>query len=269
MEFGICLQSVVPLRKEPHHQAEMITQLLFGELYRIMETRDQWAKVQLVYDSYEGWICDLQTNRIQEEEFLRHFEAETPCSLDLVQLISNESTKEVFPVILGSSLPGIEEFRMELAGNSFLYDGQLSSLSELEEAETPQDIIEVKHAMLHDAMMYLNAPYLWGGRTPFGIDCSGLVQMIYRSRQIKLLRDAKQQASQGEVIGLIDEAEPGDLVFFDDGNGEITHVGMLVNRQQVLHCSGKVRLDRIDHIVIFQPELQKYTHKLRLIKRMF
>jgi len=268
MEFGICLQSIIPLRREPNHRSEMVTQALFGELYRIIETEHNWRKVRLAYDDYEGWFDERSHTSIEEPEFLRLLDVDTPCSLDLVQLLQNENSKSVFPIVAGSSLPAIEEFRFTINDQVFVFDGQVSDPSELEEAESPQQIIEIKHAMIHDAMMYLNAPYLWGGRTPFGIDCSGLIQMIYKLKKVKLLRDATQQANQGEVISLLDEAEPGDLAFFDDTEGNISHVGLLIDRNHILHCSGQVRIDTIDHEGIYHEQLHQYTHKLRLIKRV-
>lgn len=268
MEFGICLQSIITLRREPNHRSEMVSQVLFGELYRVIETNQDWQKVRLAYDDYEGWLDGRSNSLIEEQEFLRLFDAETPCSLDLVQLLQNENKKSVFPIIAGSSLPGIEEFRFTIKDQVYVFDGQVSDPSELEEAESPQDIVEIKQAMIHDAMMYLHAPYLWGGRTPFGIDCSGLVQMVYKLKKVKLLRDATQQANQGEVISLLDEADPGDLAFFDNAEGNITHVGILIDRNRILHCSGQVRIDTIDHEGIYHEQLHQYTHKLRLIKRI-
>jgi len=268
MEFGICLQSIIPLRREPNHRSEMVSQVLFGELYRVIETSQDWQKVRLAYDDYEGWLDGRSNSLLEEQEFLRLFDAETPCSLDLVQLLQNENKKSVFPIVAGSSLPGIEEFRFTIKDEVYVFDGQVSDPSELEEVESPQDIVDIKQAMIHDAMMYHNAPYLWGGRTPFGIDCSGLVQMVYKLKKVKLLRDAIQQVNQGEVISLLDEADPGDLAFFDDAEGNISHVGILIDRNRILHCSGQVRIDTIDHEGIYHEQLHQYTHKLRLIKRV-
>ena len=268
MEFGICLQSIIPLRREPDHRSEMITQLLFGELYRVIESDQNWHRIRLAYDDYEGWLEGRNHSSLEEPEFLRLFDAETPCSLDLVQLMQNENRKSVFPVVAGSSLPGIEEFRFKVNDQVYVFDGQVSDPSELEEVENPQQIIDIKQAMIHDAMLYLHAPYLWGGRSPFGIDCSGLMQVIYKLKKVKLLRDASQQATQGEVVSLLDEAEPGDLAFFDDAEKNIIHVGLLVDRNHILHCSGQVRIDTIDHEGIYHEQLHQYTHKLRLIKRI-
>jgi gamma-D-glutamyl-L-lysine dipeptidyl-peptidase len=269
MDFGICLQNIVPVRLEANHRSEMVTQVLFGELYRIIETTNDWLKIKLSYDDYEGWIEGKQHTGLDEDAYISLSNAETPCSLDLVQLISNETKKNVFPIVLGSSLPGIEEFRFSVKDQSYVYDGQVTNVSELEEVETPQEMHDIKQAMIQDAMLFLHAPYLWGGRTPFGIDCSGLIQMIFKLKNIPMLRDAKQQAGQGEVVSLLDEAEPGDVVFFDDHEGNIIHTGLVIDRNRILHASGKVRIDSLDHEGIFNSELQQYTHKLRLIKRIF
>jgi cell wall-associated NlpC family hydrolase len=149
-----------------------------------------------------------------------------------------------------------------------MFEGPVSDSTLLEEASTPQERIEAIRAITDEAMLYLNAPYLWGGRSPFGIDCSGFVQMVYKLKKVKLLRDATQQATQGEIVNLLEEAEPGDLAFFDNEEGQISHVGMLIDRFRIIHASGQVRIDAIDHEGIFDGKLEKYTHKLRLIKRM-
>lgn len=269
MEFGICLQNIVPVRLEPDHRAEMVTQVLFGELYKVLETNLNWLKIKNSYDDYEGWIEEKQHSALDEEGFISLFNAETPCSLDLVQLISNETKKSIFPIVIGSSLPGIEEFRFSVGEQCYVFDGQVSNVSELEEVESPQELNDIKQAMVHDAMLFLHAPYLWGGRTPFGIDCSGLIQMVFKLKKVKMPRDAKQQAGQGEVVSLLVEAEPGDVAFFDDEEGNITHVGLLIDRNRILHASGKVRIDTLDHEGIFNTDTQQYTHKLRLIKRIF
>jgi len=268
MEFGICLQSIVPVRREPAHPSEMVTQILFGELYRVVETNADWIRIQLTYDQYEGWISRLQARLIDESEFIRLYGAETAVSADLIQLVSSETEKMVFPIPMGSSLPGLKDQRFHVENEIFCFEGQTSDASLLEKAITPQDRLQSKNSIVQDAMLYLHAPYQWGGRSPFGIDCSGLVQMAYKYKMVKLLRDATQQAAQGEVVSLLAEAEPADLAFFDDPEGNITHVGLLIDRHRIIHCSGQVRIDTIDHEGIYHETLQKYTHKLRLIKRI-
>jgi hypothetical protein len=268
MDFGICLQSVIPVRLEPSHRAEMVTQVLFGELYRVQGKEDHWLRVQLAYDSYEGWIDLKQSFPVEESEFIRLVNADTPVSLDLVQLLSNETRQSVTPVPLGSSLPGIADHRFSVANEVFSFDGLVADSAVLEAAITPQDRQKAKQTLIDDAMLYINAPYLWGGRTPFGIDCSGLTQMVYKLKKIKLLRDAAQQAAHGEPLNFLSESEPGDLAFFDDEEGNITHVGLMMDRSRIIHASGKVRIDIIDHEGIFNEDEKRYTHKLRVIKRI-
>jgi cell wall-associated NlpC family hydrolase len=172
-------------------------------------------------------------------------------------------------VVIGSSLPHLNELRFQVGNKVFFYDGLVSEIRLQDTFTNLPHSPENKQQLVGDAMLYLNAPYLWGGRTPFGIDCSGFVQMVYKLQGLKLLRDASQQATQGEVISLLAEAEQGDLAFFDDEEGNITHVGMIIDSQRIIHCSGRVQIDNLDHEGIFNVRLQKYTHKLRLIKRIF
>ena len=119
------------------------------------------------------------------------------------------------------------------------------------------------------ARLYLNTPYLWGGRTPFGIDCSGFVQMVYRFAGIQLPRDASLQVKGGVSLGFIDEAQPGDLAFFESEEGAIVHVGILTGNRRIIHASGTVRVDPIDHHGIFNMQANGYSHRLRIVKRFF
>jgi gamma-D-glutamyl-L-lysine dipeptidyl-peptidase len=268
MEFGICLQTVIPVRSEPSHRSEMVTQVLFGELLRILFIEKDWIKVTLAYDDYEGWICLNQVQVLTEKEFLHLFNAETAVTLDLVQLISNQTRRTIAPIILGSSLPGYDKGDFNILSDQYFFDGTVTEISPFDTITTQQDHLKAKQTIISDAMIYLNAPYLWGGRTPFGIDCSGLVQMVYKIKKIKLLRDASQQATHGESVSFVSETEPGDLAFFDDEEGNIIHVGIMVDKARIIHASGKVRLDTIDHEGIYNVDEQRYTHKLRLIKRI-
>jgi cell wall-associated NlpC family hydrolase len=268
MEFGICLQTVIPVRSEPSHKSEMVTQVLFGELFRISISEHGWARVQLSYDDYTGWLALNQVQLLAEKDFLQLFNAETAVSLDLVQLVSNQTRNTIAPIIIGSSLPGCFKGDFTMLNDHYFYDGEVSEISPFDIILTRQDHLKAKHAIISDAMLYLNAPYLWGGRTPFGIDCSGLVQMVYKIKKIKLLRDASQQTTHGEPLNFVSEAEPGDLAFFDDDEGNITHVGIMLDKSRIIHASGKVRIDTIDHVGIYNAEEQRYTHKLRILKRI-
>jgi gamma-D-glutamyl-L-lysine dipeptidyl-peptidase len=268
MEFGICLQSIVPVRAIPSHKGEMVSQVLFGELYRILQKEGDWLLVQLTYDNYGGWINQNQSFSLDEREFIDLINAETPVSLDLVQLISNDTLQSIIPVVLGSSLPGFDGQHFTVGKQTFSFEGLVAGATALESAQTPRDRLNAKQAIIDDAMLFLNAPYLWGGRSPFGIDCSGFVQAVYKLKKVKLLRDASQQATHGEPLNFISEAEPGDLAFFDDEEGNITHVGIIIDKTRIIHASGKVRIDLIDHEGIYNEEEKRYTHKLRIIKRI-
>ena len=268
MEFGICIQSVVPVRSEPSHRSEMVTQVLFGELIRIILHEKEWIRVQLAYDDYQGWICEPQYQVLTETEFLDLFNKETAVTTDLVQLLSNETRKSILPVLLGSSLPGFDGKKFIISGETYFFEGQVSGSVQSNAEPVSPGLATSGQSIANDALLYLNAPYLWGGRTPFGIDCSGFVQMVYKLRKIRLLRDAWQQATQGEALNLITEAEPGDLAFFDDVEGNIIHTGLIIDKTHIIHASGRVRIDPIDHEGIFNEELQNYTHRLRVIKRI-
>ena len=268
MEYGICLHSVIPVRAEPSHKSEMVTQVLFGELYLVTGKENTWLKIKLSFDGYEGWIDLLQANPVGEQDYLRLAGSETSITMELVQLISYETGRSMIPLVLGSSLPALDELRMRVGQDLFFYEGLVSESLLNKAGHTHQNYLKTRQQLTGESMLYLNAPYLWGGRTPFGIDCSGFVQMVYKLQGLKLLRDASQQATQGEVVSLLAEAAPGDLAFFDDAEGNITHVGMLIDRNRIIHCSGKVRIDPIDHEGIYCAKLQRYTHKLRLIKRI-
>ena len=251
--FGICNLAIVPMRFEPSDKSEQISQLLFGEHFKIINKNPKCVFVELAYDGYQGWIDAKQFQFISEEYFniLEH----TPnvLSADLIEYIST-STNQLIPIPLGSSLSFLDNDAIN--ESKFSFDG-----------------IKVcgkkdKSNLIKTAFMYLNAPYLWGGKSPFGIDCSGFTQMVYKLNGFELLRDASQQASQGIALSFIEESEPGDLAFFDNEEGKITHVGIMMDDNYIIHASGKVRIDRLDHLGIYNVDSGRHTHKLRVIKKI-
>ncbi len=255
MEFGICTLSVVPLRKEPSDQSEMTTQLLFGDRIIQSDSFRNWHKIKILSDNYEGWIDNKQYTQISHDEFNRINNSPNNFSLDLVQIIKNETNGRMLPILIGSNLPGLSGHRFKIEDNSFYFDGVSTKA-----APDKEKIIE-------HALIYMGSPYLWGGKTPFGIDCSGFTQMVYKLAGISILRDASEQAAQGETINLISEAEAGDLVFF--GNEEdINHTGIILPDSKIIHASGEVRIDELDHQGIFNRQEGGYTHNLRTIKRI-
>jgi len=255
MLYGICNLSIVPLRIEPCDRSEMISQVLFGEHFKILETRKKWSKIRIAFDNYEGWIDVNQYEEITEEKFINIENSEIFLAHELIDFASDE--KEKFSIIpLASCLPFYNNQNLLINNTTFHYEGAIISKKQSKEA-----IVKI-------AFKYLNAPYLWGGKTPFGVDCSGFTQMVYKLCGYKLLRDATQQATQGEVLSFIEESEPGDLAFFDNNEGVITHVGIIMKDNYIIHAHGKIRVDRIDHSGIFNIDTHKHTHKLRVIKKI-
>ncbi len=257
-EFGICMLSVVPVRAEPSEKAEMVTQLLFGDLVVINSENDSWFNIRIVFDNYEGWIDKKMILLISEDEFNGMNKSRAQLTTDIVDVVNRISTGDLIPVLIGSSVRNVKDRHFFVSGEKYQFMGDLSS------GDPEPDYFLI----LENARTFLNAPYLWGGKTPFGIDCSGFTQQVFKLSGVKLLRDASQQATQGELVSFISEAEPGDLAFFDNEEGAITHVGIIMENQKIIHASGKVRIDNIDHQGIYNKETGSYTHKLRLIKRI-
>src|SRR5690554_292550 len=251
--FGICNLAIVPVRLEPNHRSEMVSELLFGEHFGIIEKTKGWIKIKIQFDGYEGWIDEKQFQPISENDFNLLSSKEIVLNADLIEYISGKDNL-LFPIPLGASLLFLDISSVNTS--EFVFEGLKATIQ------------KPKTEILKTAFMYLNTPYLWGGKTPFGIDCSGFVQMVYKLNGYSLLRDANQQATQGEVLSFIEEAEAGDLAFFDNEDGKITHVGILMNDNYIIHAHGKVRIDRLDHLGIMNVDTKRHTHKLRVIKKI-
>ncbi len=258
MKFGICTFCSIPLRFLPEHKSEMVNQLLFGDLFRVYDSKDEWAFINLIHDGYQGWIPAKQITFLSEEEFKTLDSSNKYSSLELFHQISNLSNNEIYSILLGSTIYTNSNRSFFIGKDEFKFDGLLSSTHENTD----------RNKIIEYSKLYLHAPYLWGGRSPFGIDCSGLTQMAYKMAGINILRDASQQSGHGETINLLSEAKAGDLVFFDNEEEIITHVGILLSGSLIIHASGKVKIDHLDHQGIFSIEEKKYTHKLRLIKSL-
>jgi len=258
MEYGICLLSIVPCRKEPSSASEMVTQLLFGDHYTVTEISDDWLKIKIAFDDYPCWISKKQHFKLSEQAF-KSLKNELPIySGELVQVIKDLKAQTSFPITIGAVLPFLTNKLIRIDQFEFLFEGLSTSASTKKSAT---DIIAT-------AFLFLNAPYLWGGKSPFGIDCSGFTQLVYKLNGYHLLRDASQQVTSGTALSFVEEAEAGDLAFFDNEEGNIVHVGILLNNKQIIHASGKVRIDDFDHYGIFNVETKKYSHTLRVIKRL-
>jgi gamma-D-glutamyl-L-lysine dipeptidyl-peptidase len=258
MRFGICNLSMVAVRLEPSHRSEMVTQLLYGDLMEIIEKADEWVKVRMLFDNYEGWIDCRQYLPLYNDNFENLSNFGSSITLDIVQVLVNETKKYMIPVVLGSTLPFVANKSFYFNDDKYTFEGNVRSRKDASD----------KNTVVENAYMYLDTPYLWGGRSPFGIDCSGLVQMAYKLSGINLPRDAHQQAQQGTAVNFISEASQGDLAFFDNDKGIITHVGIILSGSNIIHASGRVRIDTLDHEGIYNNSLKKYTHKLRIIRKI-
>lgn len=256
--YGICNLSVVPCRAEASDRSEMVTQLLFGEHFEIIETQKKWIKIRTAYDNYECWIDPKQFQVISEDTYKELQSTPLHLTTDLVQIVVSKENDLVFPIVIGSTLPYFDAEVCNLEGHEYGFEGS---------AVLPSQVAD-KSKIIEFAYSYLNAPYLWGGRSPFGIDCSGFTQIVYKLAGEKLPRDAYQQAELGQTLSFIEEAEEGDLAFFDNEDGRIIHVGIVLAGNQIIHASGKVRIDTLDHYGIYNSETRKYSHNLRLLKRI-
>jgi gamma-D-glutamyl-L-lysine dipeptidyl-peptidase len=255
-EYGVVLCSMIPVRSEPREQSEMVTQLLFGEYYRIFDEKGSWYKIITQFDQYQGWI-DRKLFEVASKSTFDSFDLQSASVLSSVIARAGQPGKPSLFIVAGSNLPD--------------YNGKKGTFHI--ENRTFQ-----LHRIIHDpvqtrsisdtAEQFLHAPYLWGGRSPFGFDCSGFMQIVYKIHGTALKRDAAQQAEQGRTLGSLSEATQGDLAFFINDKGLINHTGLIISSGQIIHCSGYVRKDRIDEKGIFNSETSEYTHRLHKIIRI-
>ena len=251
MEYGICNLAVIPLRAEPSDKSEQVSQLLFGEAFEILEWKDRWVKVVTDFDSYEGWIGRLQFAMLGHLAYKSFQHVKPPITYRAVTQAWKKPDNSVL------YLPGASSLVFLIVTTCHINNEKFEIIGEIGETE-PLDIT---------ARSFLNTPYLWGGRTHYGIDCSGFSQAVFRLQGFNLRRDACMQAEQGQTVNTLAESRPGDLAFFTNEEGKIMHVGILLNPGQIIHASGRVKIDTIDNEGIYSEEQQRYTHKLHAIKR--
>lgn len=258
MQHGICLLSLVPCRKEASNTSEMVTQLLFGETYSILDSNDEWLKIQIAYDQYECWINKKQHTKLSEANFKHLQKSESFYTTSLISSIQENKQKFEFPLTLGAKLPFYSKEKIDFDNHSFTFEGSVCKGSDKKNAKY----------LLATAQSLINSPYLWGGKSPFGIDCSGFTQLVFQMNGYQLPRDASQQVEMGSPLNFVEESAPGDLAFFDNEEGKIVHVGIIIDHERIIHASGKVRIDRFDHYGIHNSDTKKYSHTLRVIKRI-
>jgi len=259
MQHGISTLSIIPVRHEPSEKSEMVTQILFGEHFKIKDESAGWSNIISAWDGYEGWIDKKMVTPLNDKILSKTEDSPYAVSCNLVSMISFQDDQNMI-IVAGSTLPLWSRELREFSINKekYKFSGDICS----GKPKNPRDIL------IKQACRYFNSPYLWGGRTPFGIDCSGLSQILYKMIGLRIPRDAADQAQLGETLEFIEEAEPGDLAFFENDEGRIVHVGIIWQNGKIIHAHGKVRVDFLDQSGIFNAGLKRYSHKLRVIKKI-
>lgn len=248
---GIATLSIIPGRSEPSHRSEMSQQILFGEPYRIIEEEKEWIKVRTAHDDYPCWIERKQASPIARERY---------------EQLAASGKRILEPAFEARNEHGE---KLRLVAGSILYEAALPPVSvSLEQEVSHGPLKRDGAAVVGTAMNHLGTPYLWGGRTPFGADCSGFVQTVLLLHGVFIQRDASDQVEQGESLSSLEEVRAGDLGFFHNEKGKVVHVGILTGDGRILHASGRVRIDRIDEQGIFSIEQGDHTHHLHLVKRV-
>lgn len=250
MKYVICIVPAAPVRKKQSHKAEMTNQLLFGETMEVLKTKNKWLSIQSLHDNYNGWIRSNLVGQFEKNLWDDHF-----VTGDLFNKIEIAGMDMHIP--MGATLPCLRKEEGEVANLKYRYCGQALNRKENKRDET---------TVIRLTSKWLNAPYLWGGRTPFGVDCSGFVQVIFKMLGVDILRDAWLQADQGIKVKSLQNAQCGNLAFFRNRKEKITHVGILLSPSQIVHASGKVRIDQIDEKGILNLDTGKRTHSLSMIR---
>ncbi len=252
MERYICENVFVPLRSGPSHKTEMMSQVLFGEKYTIIDKSGHWIKIETAADNYPGWLDSDHLQNSSDEEI-----SEGIVLNRSLLCYKNDKTRMVLEAGCVIYNTDFDNKSFKIGKNSYRTAEEFNPL-----------FVSSDESLAETGMKFMNSPYIWGGRLPSGIDCSGFTQLVYKIHGIHIPRDSWQQAEKGKTVDFIDSARPGDLVFFDDDRGTICHVGMMFSQGLVIHSSGRVRIDSIDHQGIFKKEKNDYSHRLRLIRRI-
>lgn len=252
MAFGIAITSIIPMRDEACHQSEMVSQILFGEMFNIFEQKEEWSKIKLDFDGTEGWISNSMIQPLDATQY-NELKSSTTIILDTISEIIVGNNSQSMRVMLGSEL--------HVNGkqtNQMIIGDTIYSLKH--RASIPMRG-NIRHSVITKAQEYVYAPYLWGGRSLYGIDCSGFSQTVYKQNAITLPREVEDQFAVGRIIKDIEQAMPGDLAFFANSEGQICHVGIIIDSNRIIHASGYVRFAYLDGKSLFNidEKTSKYT----------
>lgn len=257
----VALHTVVPVRSEASETSEQLTQLLFAETCQLIEQQDRWLLIRNDADGQTGWCDRKMLTPLSEEEESQYlsYDFSALVSVPMAYAVS-EANHQTFPLTASTRLPNYKEGRFNLLGSRFLIDPSMVA---------QQPLILDKDTFLNTTRFFLNIPYLWGGKNALGLDCSGFTQVVMSLFGVLLPRNASQQVHNGDEICFLSEARLGDLAFFSHGQQtDISHVGILLDTETILHCSGRVKVEKIDNNGIISSETGEYTHWLRAIKRV-
>ena len=257
MQSAICLLSVVPMRKEPSHRSEMVSQPLFGEYVSLGEEKDDFVFTRCVYDGYEGWVQANQLTPVTDNELL-----ETSFYTNAFASLVTKNTTTVH-VPFGTPVYNQQQLKFSVQGIHCQYLFQPQQTWDTREFRFSETSLQAVY------QPFLNTPYLWGGKSVFGVDCSGFAQQVFKFFGVKLLRDAYLQAEKGEEVPSLKGGKPGDLAFFQNEKGRVTHVGIILSGNKIVHASGRVRIDTINSEGILNDETGKRTHTMHSIRRYF
>lgn len=257
----LSLHSVVPVRAEAREGAEQNTQMLFGELAEVLEEQARWTRIRLDSDGQEGWVDAKMIAPIGGKDLTAYKKAYKTAAMvkfPMTYAVS-ENNGQTIPLTAGTRLPNYKDGRFEVLGVGFRIDPHMVSI---------QPSVISLQTLLETTRFFINTPYLWGGKNALGMDCSGFTQVVMSLFGKKLLRNASEQATQGRAIKERQKVQAGDLVFFDHEDGKISHVGIVIDPDRVIHCSGRVKVEKLDDTGIFNAETGEYSHHLTQIRRL-
>lgn len=259
-EYVVNHCTVTPVRQEPSEGSEQLTQLLFGEVCEVLERLSRWTKIRSTVDGQEGWV-DFKMLTSTDIQYLIS-DIRTVVSVPMAVATDMETGEELM-LTLGTRLPNYAHGTFEVFNKKFLIN-PMQAMKLVNAEATGAEICAVAQSLL-------NAPYLWGGKNVMGMDCSGFTQVVYSVFGVNLLRNAREQITQGVLVPSLTEAQAGDLAFFDHADRDpqatnVSHVGILLDNKKIIHCSGCVHVDDIDEMGIHLPN-GELTHHLVQIKR--